>query len=470
MEEKVLIINTGGTIGMVNSEPGNENSPLRPAESWAEIAKEHPILERYRTDYIQLPNLIDSSNMSPKIWIEIANIIKKYYEKYKGFVVLHGTDTMAYTASGISFMLKNLGKPVIFTGSQVPLNFARSDALQNLITSIEIAGNELYGIRNVPEVCIFFRDTLLRGNRSRKIDATNYFGFSSPNYSALGDIGADIRIKKDKIREIYGEFSVDACADENVLIIELFPGISPKHLKSIVDGIEDLKGIILRTFGNGNAPTTEEFLDILQYICDKNIVVVNITQCVTGAVKMGLYETSAKLGDIGVVSGGDMTPEAAIGKLMYLLGKNLSIEEVKRQIQLDLRGERSLCEYEFKHSLEEYSYNKKIRIDIPRRIKDEDLIQAVARIKNISMENIEENEEVEFEITFSGYEVEKLEPMKIIKRIIRSKENLQEEILLTYKQNIKRLMELYKSLEFEIKCTKKFKSENINITIYSEAL
>lgn len=470
MENKVLIINTGGTIGMINSEPGNENSPLRPAESWSEIAKEHPILERYKTDYIQLPKLIDSSNMHPDIWKEIAKIIFENYEKYKGFVVLHGTDTMAYTASGLSFMLKNLDKPVILTGSQVPLNFARSDALQNLITSIEIAGNDMYGIRLVPEVCIFFRDNLLRGNRARKIDATNYFGFSSPNYSPLGDIGADIRIKKNKIRKPSRDsFSIEPVADENVLVVELFPGLSPTHLKKMVDGIDNLKGIILRTFGNGNAPTTEEFLNVLEYISNKGIVIVNITQCVTGSVKMGLYETSAKLADIGVVSGGDMTPEAAIGKLMYLLGKNLSVDEVKKYMQIDLRGERSLCEYSFVSSMNEFSQKHKFQIEIPKRIKDEDLIQAVSRITNIVFEE-ETEAEKEVEIIFSGCEEEKLEPLKIKKKIIKNQENLNQEILLTYKQNIKRLMELYKTLEFAIKSSKKFKIENIYITIYSEAL
>ena len=177
MLNKVMIINTGGTIGMVHSDPNDPDSPLRPANDWSEVIKGHPVLEKYETDYYQFNPLIDSSDMSPEVWVKIAEFIYENYEKYRGFVVLHGTDTMAYTASALSFMLKNLGKPVVLTGSQVPLQFSRSDALQNLITAIEVAGNEQYGIKLVPEVCIFFRDTLLRGNRSRKVDATNYFGF-----------------------------------------------------------------------------------------------------------------------------------------------------------------------------------------------------------------------------------------------------------------------------------------------------
>ena len=317
MLEKILIINTGGTIGMVNSDETNINSPLRPAKNWFEVAKNHPILEKFPTDYCQLPLLIDSSDMNPSIWIDIVTIIKENYYKYRGFVILHGTDTMAYTASALSFMLKNLDKPVVITGSQVPLATPRSDALQNLITSIQIAGNRIYGIKNIPEVLICFRDELLRGNRARKIDATNYFGFSSPNYNALGEIGCEIKINDKKILDMpKDEFYIDTTLNSNVIIVEIFPGLNPLYIKTLVDSHPEIKGIILKTYGNGNAPTSLNFLSVIKELIDSGVSIVNISQCATGAVKMGLYEASNELKEFGVIIGKSMTPEAAITKLM----------------------------------------------------------------------------------------------------------------------------------------------------------
>ena len=229
---------------------------------------------------------------------------------------------MAYSASALSFICKNMSKPVIFTGSQVPLQTPRSDALQNLITSIMIAGNEYYGIKLIPEVSIFFRDTLLRGNRARKLDASNYFGFSSPNFSPLADVGGDVSIVKDRIlKKSNKDFYIDPYFDKNVMVIEIFPGLQPRYIKNMIDANPELKGIVLKTFGNGNAPTKKEFLDVIEYINSKGIVVVDITQCTKGFVKMGLYEASAKMVDAGVISGADLLQKLQLQNLCTSLEK-----------------------------------------------------------------------------------------------------------------------------------------------------
>ena len=370
--------------------------------------------------------------MSPEVWVSIAEIIEKNYENYRGFVVLHGTDTMAFTASALSFMLKNLDKPVVLTGSQVPLQFPRSDALQNLITSIQIAGNDLYGVKLVPEVCIFFRDTLMRGNRSRKIDATNYFGFSSPNYPAIGEIGGDIRIIKDRIldRPLNKNFYIDGNMNNNVIILELFPGLNPQYLKSIFESTNEIKGVILKTFGNGNAPTNEEFLNVLKYISSKGIVIVDITQCTKGFVKMGLYESSAKLTDAGVISGVDLTPEAAVTKLMYLIGKGYDVEEIKKLMQIDICGEQTISQYNFvfENNSSASSDNFELEVAIPSTLREEDLFEAVVRIKEITDREFPDRE-LNIAVTIEGknhHEDEKMLKInnKINKIIAADKKNL----------------------------------------------
>lgn len=372
---------------MVHQEKGNPYSPLRPASDWSEISKDFPVLENFPIDYYQLNPLIDSSNMSPDIWVKLADIISKNYDRYRGFVILHGTDTMAYTASALSFALKNLSKPVILTGSQKPLQEIRSDALQNLITSIQIAGHSMYDIPLVPEVAIFFRDSLIRGNRARKNDATNYFGFSSPNYPVLGKVGVEIKISKNISPVPKKKFYAEPFFDNNVLVFELFPGLKPEFLKSFFSSLTGLKGVVLKTFGNGNAPTSEEFLNVVKYLGTLGIVVVNISQCTTGMVKMGLYEASSDLIKAGVVSGSDLTPEAAVTKLMYLLGKKLSIEEIKANMLINLIGEQSIsqCSYEIKNTA--FSTVFSHTISLPKKISADDLVKIDVDIHNITLKD-----------------------------------------------------------------------------------
>lgn len=372
---------------MVHQEKSNPYSPLRPANDWSEISKDFPVLENFPIDYYQLNPLIDSSNMSPDIWVKLADIISKNYDRYRGFVILHGTDTMAYTASALSFALKNLSKPVIITGSQKPLQEIRSDALQNLITSIQIAGHSMYDIPLVPEVAIFFRDSLIRGNRARKNDATNYFGFSSPNYPVLGKVGVEIKISKNISPVPKKKFYAEPFFDNNVLVFELFPGLKPEFLKSFFSSLTGLKGVVLKTFGNGNAPTSEEFLNVVKYLDTLGIVVVNISQCTTGMVKMGLYEASSDLIKAGVVSGSDLTPEAAVTKLMYLLGKKLSIEEIKANMLINLIGEQSIsqCSYEIKNTGFSNMFSR--TISLPKKISADDLVKIDVDIHNITLKD-----------------------------------------------------------------------------------
>jgi len=469
MLDKVLIINTGGTIGMVHTEDGNPLSPLRPAENWHEIAKEHPILNNFSTDYYQFTPLIDSSDMHPDTWRKIAEVISENYDLYRGFVVLHGTDTMAYTSSGLSFMLKNLDKPVVLTGSQVPLQKPRSDALQNLVTAIQIAGNELHGVRVVPEVCIFFRDTLLRGNRVRKMDATNYFGFSTPNYPSLGEAGGDLRIRRKRILPISdGSFYIDTNLEDKVVLIEIFPGLKPEYIKNIFEANPDIRGVVLKTYGNGNAPTNDKFIEVMEYINSKGIVVVNITQCTTGTVKMGLYEASARLLDAGVVSGLDLTPEAAIAKLMHLLGKSTDVEEVKKLMQIDICGEQTLNHYDFEYNHEDEDRECLFTFDIPEAIAGDDLVEAVIRIKGVSPLDREVTE-VNISIELEGdIPVKNLKNFRSHKEVRKSKDNLGEDILISFNHCTKKLVDNCKAIKVRMKADTKIEWGSITFSIYSE--
>jgi L-asparaginase len=335
----ILIIYTGGTIGMIeNPETGAlENFDM---EHFRHLV---PELKRFHftIDAVTFESPIDSSDMEPNDWCQIVRMISDNYDHYDGFVVLHGTDTMSYTASALSFMLENIGKPVIITGSQLPIGKLRTDGKENLLTSIEIAAaRNAQGEPMVPEVCIFFQSTLMRGNRTTKINAEGFNAFRSNNYPPLAKAGIHIRYESHLIRrpDPTRPFTPHYLLDNNVVFLTLFPGIR-EDIVDMVTHIKGLKAVILKTYGAGNAPQRPWLVDKLKRMTEKGIIVVNITQCSKGRVEMGRYETSLQLIESGVLNGYDATPESMIAKLMFLLGHNLSREEIIQRINESLRGE-----------------------------------------------------------------------------------------------------------------------------------
>ncbi len=336
----ILIIYTGGTIGMVKDKVSGTLHPVSSEELYEQI----PVLEKfeYNIGFHSFEPLLDSSNMNPAHWLQIAEVIEKNYEKYDGFVVLHGSDTMAYTASALSFMLENLNKPVILTGSQLPLGMIRSDGRENFITSIEIAAARIEDTPIVPEVAIYFENQLLRGNRTFKYNAENFKAFHSGNYPPLADAGVNIKYHINEIlRPNFRSLKIHKSLDNNVIILKLFPGISKIAVETVLS-IPGLRGVILETFGSGNASNELWFLDLLQKAIEHNIIIYNVTQCKAGPVEMGKYQTGIELEKIGVISGYDITTESAVAKMMFLLGTKISLKEVKELLQKPLRGEMSI--------------------------------------------------------------------------------------------------------------------------------
>jgi L-asparaginase len=317
-----------------------ETGSLHPVNG-SELYEHIPILGKldYKIEFYSFDPMLDSSNMNPQHWVELVSVIEKNYEKYDGFVVLHGSDTMAYTASALSFMLENLNKPVILTGSQLPLGMIRSDGRENLVTAIEIAAAQQDETPVVPEVAIYFESKLLRGNRTFKYNAENFGAFKSGNYPPLAEVGVNIKFNYNSIlKPNFKTLKAHTALDNNITILKLFPGISPEAVAAQL-GIKGLKAVILETYGAGNAMTDEWFLTQIRETVEKGILVLNVTQCKAGSVEIGKYHTSAELGKIGVVSGRDITTESAVAKLMYLFGTGLDKNEVENLLQFSLRGE-----------------------------------------------------------------------------------------------------------------------------------
>ena len=334
----ILLIYTGGTIGMVKDFETGALKAFDFNELLSRIPELHLLDCQIKTYSFDVP--IDSSNMNISNWQKMAKIIEENYSKFDGFVVLHGSDTMSYSASALSFMLEDLSKPVIFTGSQLPIGDLRTDAKENLITAIQVASLQENKKPVIQEVCLYFEYKLYRGNRTTKISAEHFNAFTSPNFPELAESGVHLKVNKDIVlkQKAIKKLKVHTDFDDNVAILKIFPGIKQNVLTAFF-AIPNLKGIVLETYGSGNAPTEKWFVEILEKAIHNNIHVINVTQCSGGSVSMGNYETSTQLKNIGVISGKDITTEAAITKLMYLLGQNVSNNVFKTIFETGIRGE-----------------------------------------------------------------------------------------------------------------------------------
>ncbi|MGY3090292.1 L-asparaginase [Hymenobacter sp. UYAg731] len=338
---RLLIIYTGGTVGMALSRAGD----LVPMQ-FGRLDRKMPELTRlpFRLALLSLPEPIDSSNVTPADWLFLAQLIGRHYADFDGFVVLHGTDTMAYSAAALSYTLEHLGKPVVFTGAQVPVGANRSDAQRNLITALEIAAARhprAHTVR-VPEVCVFFNDVLIRGTRAKKVESQQFAAFKSENYPPLARAGIGLEFDDKSIRLLPGaRLIVHQQLETGVAVLPLFPGITEAVVSAVLH-VPGLRGCVLETYGSGNAPTAGWFLDCLADARQRGVWLLNVSQCEEGRVVQGKYETSARFAEMGIVGGDDITTEAAVTKLMFVLGLGVSEARTRELLATDLRGEITL--------------------------------------------------------------------------------------------------------------------------------
>ena len=338
MTPSILIIYTGGTIGMKQN---HETGALTPF-NFEQIIEEVPELKKFKLNIhtVSFEPLVDSSEIQPEFWVRLAQMIFDNYNQYDGFVILHGTDTMSYTGSALSFMLENLAKPVVLTGSQLPIGMLRTDGKENLISAIEIAAATKEGKPRVPEVSIFFESQLYRANRTTKYSAEQFDAFRSTNYPPLAEAGIHIKYNTAFIHSEQPNtpLQIHTKLDNNIAVLKIFPGINPNVVRGVLN-IPELRAVVLETYGSGNAPTATWFIEMLQEAINRGILILNVSQCQAGTVDMEKYETGIRLKKIGVLSGHDSTTEAAVTKLLFLLGKYKNNEKIIADLSRSFSGE-----------------------------------------------------------------------------------------------------------------------------------